>query len=99
MSECLTCTVGEAAKAIGVGRGLAHELVRRGDLRTVHVGRRIIVPRDAVREFLGLGQEQASVTPRPTRGDGSNEVTYLVSIRRVRASGAISTPSVLSTSW
>ncbi|MDP2859330.1 MAG: helix-turn-helix domain-containing protein [Bacillota bacterium] len=99
MSECLTYTVGEAAKAIGVGRSLAYELVRRGDLRTVHVGRRILVPRDAVRDFLGLGQEQAPASPGAARENGSDEVTYLVTIRRVRAGGAMNTPSVLPASW
>lgn len=84
MSERLTYTVSEAAKAIGVSRGLAYELVRRSDLRTVHVGRRILVPRNAVRELLGLGQEQASASPRPTPENAPDEVTYLVTIRRVR---------------
>ena len=99
MSECLTYTVGEAAKAIGVGRSLAYELVRRGDLRTVHVGRRVLVPRDAVRDFLGLGQEQVSASHGATPETESDKVTYLVTIRRVRGGGAMNTPSVLPASW
>ena len=99
MSERLTYTVGEAAKAIGVSRSLAYELVRRGDLRTVHVGRRVLVPRDVVRDFLGLGQEQAPASPRATRANGSDEVTYLVTIRTVRAGGAMNTPSLLPSVW
>ena len=99
MSERLTYTVGEAAKAIGVSRGLAYELVRRGDLRTVHVGRRALVPRDVVRDFLGLSQEQAAPSPRRTPQDGPAEVTYLVTIRRVRSGDALNTPSVLPASW
>jgi excisionase family DNA binding protein len=83
MSERLTYTVGEAAKAIGVGRGSAYELVRRGDLRTVHVGRRVLVPRDAVREFLGLGQEQEATSARATPESKPDEATYLVTIRRI----------------
>jgi len=99
LSECLTYTVGEAAKAIGVGRSLAYELVRRGDLRTVHVGHRILVPRDAVRDFLGLGQEQVSASCGATPENGSDQVPYLVTIRRVRGGGAMNTPSVLPASW
>jgi excisionase family DNA binding protein len=99
MSERLTYTVNEAAKAISVSRSLAYELVRRGDLRTAHVGRRILVPRDAVRDFLGLGQEQASASPRTTPENGSAEVTYLVTIQRVRGGGAMNMPSVLPASW
>jgi len=93
MSERVTYTVYEAAKVIGVSRGLAYELVRRGDLRTVHVGHRILVPRHAVREFLGLGQEQgpAPPTPTPTATSESrpDEVAYLVTIRHVHGGGAV----------
>jgi excisionase family DNA binding protein len=99
LSERLTYTVEEAARAIGVSRGLAYELVRRGDLRTVHVGRRVLVPREAVRDFLGLGQEQVSASPRTTPESGSHEVTYLVTIRRVRGGDALNTGSVLPASW
>ena len=99
MSERLTYTVEEAARAIGVSRGLAYELVRRGDLRTVHVGRRVLVPRDAVRDFLGLSQEQAAPSPRRTPEIGFDEVTYLVTIRRIRGGGAMDMRSVLPASW
>lgn len=99
MSECFTYTVSEAAQAIGVSRGLAYELVRRGDLRTVHVGRRVVVPRDAVRDFLGLSQERVLASPRAKPENGSDEVTYLVTIRRVRGGGVMNTPSVLPASW
>jgi excisionase family DNA binding protein len=99
LSERLTYTVEEAARAVGVSRGLAYELVRRGDLRTVHVGRRVLVPRDAVRDFLGLGHEQVSASPRATPENGPAEVTYLVTIRRVRGGGAMNTPSASPTSW
>jgi excisionase family DNA binding protein len=99
MSERLTYTVGEAAKAIGVSRGLAYELVRRGDLQTVRVGRRVLVSRDAVRDFLGLGQEQVSASPGTTLENGPAEVIYVVTIRRVRGGEALNTPSVFPASW
>ena len=98
MSERLTYTVVEAAKAIGVSRGLAYELVRRGELRTVRVGHRILVPRDAVREFLGLGQQQRSA-PTATSESRPDGVAYLVTIRRVRGGEALNTPSALRASW
>jgi excisionase family DNA binding protein len=99
LSERLTYTVEEAAKAIGVSRGLAYELVRRGDLRTVHVGRRVVIPRDAVRDFLGLRQEQPSPPSGAAAGEGSDEATYLVTIRHVRTGGTFSAPSSLPASW
>jgi excisionase family DNA binding protein len=99
MSERLTYTVGEAAKAIGVGRSLAYELIRRGDLLTVHVGRRVLVLRDAVREFLGLEQEQVALPTKAGPEDRPEELTYLVTIRSVRANGPTRAPSVLPASW
>jgi excisionase family DNA binding protein len=53
MSECLTYTVGEAARVIDVGGSVAYELVRRGDLRTVHVGRRVLISPRRRAQLLG----------------------------------------------
>jgi len=52
VSERLTLTVDEAAHLLGIGRDLAYSLSRTGQLRTVRLGRRILVPRDAIRELL-----------------------------------------------
>ncbi len=45
--ERLTLTVSEAAKALGIGRGTAYELVRTGEIPTLRLGRRLVVPRAA----------------------------------------------------
>lgn len=45
MSEPLTMSVEEAAKLLGVGRGTAYEAARRGELPTIRLGRRLLVPR------------------------------------------------------
>lgn len=37
---------------LGVGRNKAYELVNTGEVRTVRVGRRILVPKAAVDEYL-----------------------------------------------
>ncbi len=47
-----TLTVTEAADALGIGRDLAYALVRSGRLRTVRLGRRIVVPKRALDELL-----------------------------------------------
>ena len=44
----LTVTVEEAAKLLGVSRGLAYELVARGELPALRLGRRRVVPRKAI---------------------------------------------------
>ena len=49
----LTYTVEEAAKLLGIGRGLAYEMVRDGSLPSLRLGqRRILVPRGALEALL-----------------------------------------------
>ena len=47
----LTLTVDEAAEALGVSRSTAYSLVQRGELPSVRLGRRIVVP---ARRLLAL---------------------------------------------
>lgn len=49
---CLTLTVNQAATALGVGRQSVLNLIRSHALRHVRIGRKIIIPRDAIGEFL-----------------------------------------------
>ncbi len=51
-SERMTFTVEEAAKMLGIGRGLAYEAVRRGEIPTVRIGRRLLVSRSALERLL-----------------------------------------------
>ncbi len=48
-----TLTVPEAAAALGIGDTLAWRLVQTGELRTVKLGRRRLVPRTALDDLLG----------------------------------------------
>jgi excisionase family DNA binding protein len=48
----LTVTVDEAARQLGISRGLAYEAVRRGELPSVRLGRRILIPRVALSALL-----------------------------------------------
>lgn len=52
MEERLTLTVEEAAKLLGIGRNLAYEMARRGELPALHLGRRILIPRHALERLL-----------------------------------------------
>lgn len=47
-----TMTVEEAAHMLGISRSSAYECVRRGELRALRLGRRLVVPRDALEELL-----------------------------------------------
>lgn len=58
--ERLTLTVEEAAGVLGISRALAYELVARGELPSLRLGRRIVVPRRALVAMVeGAGAEPA----------------------------------------
>jgi excisionase family DNA binding protein len=48
----LVVTVPEAARMLGVSRTLGYELVARGELGSVRLGRRVVVPLTAIEELL-----------------------------------------------
>ncbi len=48
----LTLTVEEAAQLLGISRALGYELVGRGELPSIRLGRRIVVPREALEVML-----------------------------------------------
>lgn len=47
-------TVEQTAQLLGISRGLAFTAVRAGDIPSIRIGRRILVPRDRLRQMLGL---------------------------------------------
>ena len=47
-------TVEQTAMLLGISRGLAFAAVRAGDIPSIRIGRRILVPRDRLRQMLGL---------------------------------------------
>jgi excisionase family DNA binding protein len=53
----LTVTVDEAAKLLGIGRTLAYEAVRVGELPTIRIGRRILIP---VAELIRLSEPRTT---------------------------------------
>ncbi|MGI8758451.1 MAG: helix-turn-helix domain-containing protein [Acidimicrobiales bacterium] len=51
-TDRLTLTVEEAAQLLGISRALGYELVARGELPSIRLGRRIVVPRRALDALL-----------------------------------------------
>ena len=49
----LLLTVAEAARSLGVSRSTVYELIGRGDLEVVHLGRAARVPSESVRDLVG----------------------------------------------
>jgi len=50
-------TVPQVAKILGINRNLAYELVRRGDLPALRLGKRLVCPKQAIDRLLGQGSE------------------------------------------
>ena len=55
--ERLTLSVEEAAVLLGISRALAYNLVRRGELPRLQLGRRVVVPRRALENFVAAATE------------------------------------------
>ena len=54
-----TLTVPEAAKVLGIGRSAAYEAARIGQIPTIRIGKRILVPVVAMEKMLA----EAGATP------------------------------------
>lgn len=52
MGERLTYTVPEAAIALGVSARLVYDMASRGDIQSIRLGRRVVIPRIAVDRLL-----------------------------------------------
>ena len=52
MTEKLTLSVEETGKLLGVSRQIAYQLSRRADFPTLHIGRRVLVPRKQLEEWM-----------------------------------------------
>ena len=52
----LVLSVSEAGSLLGISRALAYELVARGELPSLRLGRRLVVPKMALLELLGLAR-------------------------------------------
>ena len=48
----LVLSVGEAARLLGISRAHAYELVARGELAHIRLGRRVVVPRRAIDDLI-----------------------------------------------
>lgn len=57
-AERLTLTVEETAKLLGIGRQLAYERIKTGEIPSIRLGKRVLVPRRALEKLL----EQANLT-------------------------------------
>ncbi|MCX6021674.1 MAG: helix-turn-helix domain-containing protein [Chloroflexi bacterium] len=55
-----TYTVREAAEIVGISSGFAYVLAGRGELPVIRLGRKMLVPRDALERWMNQHSAQAS---------------------------------------
>ena len=53
----MTVTVEETATILGVGRNKAYEAARSGEIPTIRIGKRLLVPRAALERLLAVGAQ------------------------------------------
>jgi excisionase family DNA binding protein len=51
-TDILMCTVEEASRMLGVSRTLAYRLIKDGQLRSIKIGRRRLVPMTSLESFI-----------------------------------------------
>lgn len=56
--EKLTISVTELGKMLGIGRNSAYALVHRQGFPAVHLGKRIVIPMDALRAWLEENRQE-----------------------------------------
>ena len=56
----LTYTVDEAAKLLRIGRNHAYDAAKAGELPTIKIGKRILVPRAALERMLAQPDKAAA---------------------------------------
>ena len=55
--EKLTYTVPELGRVLGISRNLAYEAIRRGEVRAIRIGKRLIIAKSELQRLLDGGQQ------------------------------------------
>lgn len=53
-AERLTYNIEEAGQLLGLGRNASYEAAKRGELPTIKIGRRLLVPKAALHRMLNI---------------------------------------------
>ena len=60
IGDKMALSVPEAAKLLGIGKNLAYEAVQRGEIPSIKVGSRLLIPRVALERLLAEANGRAS---------------------------------------
>jgi excisionase family DNA binding protein len=75
----LTISVEQAARHLGIGRGAAYDAARRGELPTIRLGRRLVVPLKAFNDWLaGKGGTHREYLPDLTADSLLGPIIYFL---------------------
>jgi single-strand DNA-binding protein len=88
----MTYSVDEAAAILGVCKTKIYDSVRKGEIRGVQVGRRIVIPCDVLEELLGLqpiGQHGDARDGVPASSDGPPTAPAGIDLNAVYLTGTI----------
>jgi excisionase family DNA binding protein len=64
----LTVSVEEAGRLLGISRGAAYRAAACGQIPTIRVGRRLLVPTARLHQLLGLTHDNAAAVEAPVDG-------------------------------
>ena len=64
---CLTITIPEAARRLGIGRNQGYDCARRGEIPTIQLGKRKVVPLLAFEAMLAVQSKQQIVATELVR--------------------------------
>lgn|GEM_PF-1622232 len=67
-----TITVPEAGELLGIGKGLAYDAARNGDIPTIRIGRRLLVPTHHLLRQLGITPNDDAPAADPGEGEKSS---------------------------
>jgi excisionase family DNA binding protein len=69
LDSCLTLTIAQAAKLLGISRNSAYQAARYGQLPVIKIGARLLIPRVALEEMLTRcrtkGNDEVAANARP----------------------------------
>ena len=65
-----TLSVRETAARLGISKNVAYEAVRRGEIPSIRLGGRILIPKVALDRLLETGAKSASSGPGPLWSGG-----------------------------
>jgi excisionase family DNA binding protein len=52
IEESLAVRIPQASQLLGIGRSSVYELINRGELEAIKIGRSTLIPMDALRAFI-----------------------------------------------